>query len=49
MRLLLTPLAMWIHLTIDSSIRSLSRLTIANEDQRIEIIEIGVEEAIDLG
>ena len=34
---------------MDSSIRSLSKLAIANQDERIEIVEIGVEEGVDLG
>ena len=34
---------------MDSSIRSLSNLAIANRDERIEIVEIGVEEGVDLG
>ena len=34
---------------VDSSIRSLSRLAITNQDQRIEIIETGVKEGAALG
>jgi hypothetical protein len=34
---------------MDLSIRSLSKLATANQDQRFEIVEIGVEEGVDLG
>jgi len=47
-----TPLACGIiqPKLMKSSIRSLGRLAIANEDQRnFEIVEIGVEEGVDLG